>query len=495
MRALLCALLVIWTAPVLLAQDPANANANKADENAPKEAPLWSMGEKESSKLHKRLYDYIYPGRRQRIDTLAKLAKFASEKVDGHSVLEDVATWTRLAMWSRTFGSTKKLGRPGKINSVKVQNHGFPGIGTVEYDMYLPVNYNPRKTLSPVIFCLPNRKDWPDGRKYIEEVWVSRSEGVANDYIVVVPHRHTKGERWSSPKTMAGAMITLRHVMGTFEIDPKGKQLGGPASDPTRVFIDGEDVAGQTAARFAELFAGAVLRHSNGKTVGRIDLSRAGGLSGLPAYCVTLAKDGSAKKRQVQFAQKLRASNGKTLIVADDKGLGDAKAMHQWMENITDPKDGVRNLQPRKIEYTIHDPSFQRHYWINVLEYDSTIKPAANFFGEADRAKNEIRIDVTGVTLFEVFVNDAIVDLNKPLKVLVVDEGQELVVHDGPLQRELNQMLAEMLESNQPWRMYPRRLTVNVPELRKEAAKAAAAKKKPDEEKKKDGTGADATMD
>ena len=248
--------------------------------------------------------------------------------------------------------------------------------------------------------------------------------------------------------------------------------------------------AALTAARYSELFAGAILRKAVGRdSGGPIDLMVAGGLNGLPAYCIC---GGKTRDAQVKFAQKLKAANAMTEIVEDDKFLGDAAAITAWLAKITDAKAGVRALQPRRIEYMVHDSSFQRHYWINVLEYDASTKPAPMLQADADRAKNEIRLDVTGISRLELFLNDAVADLNKPLKVFVIDDGREMLFFEGPVERSLGTLLAELVDSNQPWRIYAARFVIDVGALRAkveeqeaEQKAAAEAKKNAEDEAKK----------
>ena len=497
MRALVGVVLSLALASMLWAQDPGNGTGNENAEEkkdkpeAPQEAPKWTIPEREAKKLQKLLSDYVHPGRKTRGDILPKFQKFVDARVEGHSVLEDVDAWTRIATSLRAFDA--KLGRKGKVSEVAFKSHGFPGIGTVAYHLYLPRNYDPRNRFHPVIFCLPDNKAWPDGTKYIEDVWVKRSEDIANDWIVVAPKPHTKGERWSTPNSRAKAMITLRHVLGTFEAKTR-KKGGGPHSDPSQVFIDGEDLAGMVAARFSELFAGAILRNANGRDTGRINL-KVGGLNGLPAYCICGGKN---KKAQVKFAQKLKAANAMTEIVEDDKFLGAVEATVKWLSRIIDAKTGVRTLQPRKIEYMVHDASFQRHYWINILEYDASTRPAPMLLAEADRAKNEIRVDVTGISRLELFLNDAVADLNKPVKVIVIDDGKEMLFREGPVERNLGTLLAELVDSNQPWRIYAAKFVIDVGALRARVEKEEAAKRaKADAEakEKEKGTSAGASVD
>ncbi|MHC4960254.1 MAG: hypothetical protein ACYTGN_18020 [Planctomycetota bacterium] len=484
MRVIWSLLIVFASTSMAWAQSPADAEAEKPEAKAegPVAAATWSMPEREAKKLAKFLGDYLQPGKKERRDVLAKFQKFVDSQVDGHSVMEDVATWQRLAAAQRAVGA--KVAKKGKITEVKIKDHGFPGnIGTVTYYLYVPPGYDARRSY-PCIVCLPDNKAWPDARKFIEEVWTSRSAAIRDGFIVVAPKPHTKGDRWSNPNSLARAMITLRHVLGTWDATKKN---GGPAANPEQIFIDGEDLAAITAARYAELFAGVVLRKANGRDVGRTDLRQAGALNGLPAYCVY------KNKAEHKFAQKIKAANDKTLMVEtkDDKFLGEADEFAKWMASVIDSKDGVRTTQPHQIEYTVHESSFQRHYWINVLQFDASVKPAANFLAIADRAKNEVRVDVEGITRFELFLNDAIVDLNKPVKIVVVEDGKDLLFSNDAQVRSLGVLLEELADSNQPWRVYPVKLEIDVAALRAahEAKEAAKAAEKKDD---KGGTGADA---
>jgi hypothetical protein len=139
----------------------------------------------------------------------------------------------------------------------------------------------------------------------------------------------------------------------------------------------------------------------------------------------------------------------------------------------------ARQAQPRQIEYAVHDSSFQRHQWINVIDFDAGVEPAPSFTATADRAKNDVVIDVEGISRFELFLSDALVDLGKPVRIVVTEGDKEFpffVSKEGrdTVARDLGTMLGELLDSNQPWRAYPVKLLIDVAELRKRAEAAAA---------------------
>jgi hypothetical protein len=134
--------------------------------------------------------------------------------------------------------------------------------------------------------------------------------------------------------------------------------------------------------------------------------------------------------------------------------------------------------QPTVIGYTIHDPSFQRHYWINVLGYEAAMKGDPIFDATADRAKNEVRIDLAGISRFELFLSDALVDLSKKVRIVVVEKDQEYEFLNDMVPRDVAVLLDELLATNHPWRIFPAKFVVDLADLRAKAAKAEADKAK-----------------
>ena len=481
-----------WTSFLLLtaflasqpavAQEPAGEGGGKAQEPAAdskpeeeaKEPPAFQLPERSLKKFEKLLSEYLRPNKKPRADRFNKLEKFVHVPIGGHSALEDVPAIVSIANHARIFGS--KTGKRGRVEmvSVKPQVHGFPGgIGTVSYALYLPKGYSDRE-LWPLIFCLPDNKKWTDQRAYIKEQWLNRSPEAAGKFIIAVPKPQSRGDSWMRRKSTARAMIALRHLIGTFDADKKN---GGPAIDATRVYIEGDDAAANFAGRYGEIFAGAILRGANGKaTDDSPDLRKAGGLSGLPAFCIYNSKD----TPQREFAEKLKvASEGTHLAPVEGDALdGDAGQIVKWIE------ETAMVNQPKTIEFYVWDASFQRHHWIVVRDFDASVDPAPNFRATADRKTNEVRIEVEGINRFELFLNDALVDLNSKIRIVVVEGGKEIVFLEEKVQRKLGVMLEEMLASNHAWRAYPVQFMLDMPTLRErqrlldiEAAAKKAAEK------------------
>ncbi len=416
--------------------------------------PAWVMQERDRKRLRDAMLDYLRPGKKTRQEMLEPLAKFVEKEIDGHSPYADVAAWVEAAALAREVNP--KAGRKGSVREVEVapEVHGFPGgVGTVKYFAYLPKDYSEKQNY-PLLFCMPDTKAWPDPDKYIEEQWVKASETIATGFIVVVPVPAAKGDAWTKAGAYARAMIALRHAMGGFDSDRKD---GGPATDLRRVFVAGDDVAALVAARFGEMFCGAVLVHCDGKASTGPDLTKAGAVSGVAAYVVCDAK----KRNHREFADRIKAANDATVIVESLV----AENAATWMAARAPVGE------PRRIEYAIHDGSFQRHHWITVLAYDAAAaKGIPTFVATADRATNTIRVQVSGVTRFELFLNDALADLSKPVVVVIAEGDKEYEFSNDVPVRDLGTLLEELVASNHPWRIYPVRFVVDLPKLRERSA-------------------------
>jgi len=448
--------------------DPAaEADDGDAGEEKPEEPPAWQMPERDARRFWRYFDEYLHPKRKTRRDVLEKFEKFVQKPIDGHSALEDVKGLVDMANRARRFDRYRR----GRILEVEVKPdiHGFPGgIGTVWYHLYVPEDYSDRDELWPLLFCLPDTKAHANAEKYIQQTWVNKSKAIEEGFLVAVPRPESKGDAWTSDKSMARAMIALRHCMGTYDATRKN---GGPATDMLRVFLVGGETAALVAARYPEVFRGAILTGADGKAPGGPDTRKIGRLSGVPAYFVWDGKN----THQKEFGQKLKRANAATVIVEskDDGFAGNADAIAKWVAKL-EPRAG----QPRELEYAVHDPSFQRHYWINVLEFDAAVEPAPSFTAEADRATNEVRVNIDGIVRFELFLNDALVDLNRKVRIVVVQGDEEYEFFADLATRSLGVMLEELVASNHPWRIYPVRFLVDLRVLRQRAAKKAAQEAK-----------------
>jgi len=441
---------------------PAPGAAADAGAQAPSpEPPAFVMPDGERKKLEKLLADCFDPGRAGKAEALDRLEKHVAKPVGGHSLLEDVATVVDVCNRLRV-PNMKLLRFKGKITPVDVKpnEHGFPGgIGTVKYHMYVPKNYDPATTWAPLLLCLPDNRTWDNGAEYVKQMWLDRAESVANRYVIIVPEPQSKGEAWTTEKSMARAMIAMRHACGNFEPASKGTCA---AVDLRRVYVDGAEAAALVAARFAELFRGAILHGASGRTENGPDLARAGGLAGLPAYCVCDPK----RTQHAAFGAKIQAANAASAVEsaadADARLFGDAARIGEWLDKLDKAEHADA---PRSLDFVVHDGSFQRFHWLNVLDFDPAAQPAAGIVAKSDRAANVVTLEPNGVDRFEVWLNDAIADLNRDVTIVVRVGGKDHTFWKGIVDRKLAVMLVELEDSNHPWRAYTSRFVVDVSAL------------------------------
>ena len=94
-----------------------------------------------------------------------------------------------------------------------------------------------------------------------------------------------------------------------------------------------------------------------------------------------------------------------------------------------------------------------------------------------NRKTNTVTITSEGLLRFEIFLNDALVDLNNEITILIEDGAEPIEFFKGKVERSLSMTLNELVASNHPWRVYPVRFDVDMPTVRaQEAERIAAAK-------------------
>ena len=125
-----------------------------------------------------------------------------------------------------------------------------------------------------------------------------------------------------------------------------------------------------------------------------------------------------------------------------------------------------RSLFPNPVTVALRNPMFGRGYWIGVLrtetatEEGSDQRVQASLQASYDRAENKIEITRENIYKIEVFVNDDIVDLDRPFTVFI--NGQKMF--DGVKQRDWRFMIDRYLASGDPTRVFTASLELDIPQ-------------------------------
>lgn len=189
--------------------------------------------------------------------------------------------------------------------------------------------------------------------------------------------------------------------------------------DPNRVYLTGYSAGGdgtyQLAPRMADRFAAAAMMAGHPNETSPL------GLRNLPFTLHMGGADGAYNRNQTaanfkQSLEELRAEDpaGYEHWVRIYPGVG------HWMNGkdvagVVWMKQWTRNTYPEKIVWKQDDVTHDRFYWIGVPEGTAQARALVT----AVRDGNEIRIESEEVSEFVLWLGDAFVDLEQPVKVSI----------------------------------------------------------------------------
>ncbi len=280
--------------------------------------------------------------------------------------------------------------RPGKIIEVNEPGGSFGKQG-LDFAFRLPREFEGKGELYPLILTLPEVGKTP--ASHLRSAWTHR-EVLANA-ILVCPSMPEDAKAWDQtmvkgkPGGLSHLFTVLRLVNERFPVDPN------------RIFVVGHG-AGVPAAFAAgkyspHQFAGIVGIAGGPKNVGPENFRA------LPS--AIFGGDAGAKA----FHEKSQAMDYEfsTLHVGAGKD-----AVWNWI------KEQVRVPHPTKLavhtgEAIIFNPSSNRVNWLRV----APIETGAFARAVVDREQNSIQIHSTGNSHATVYLSDALLDLNRPIKI------------------------------------------------------------------------------
>lgn len=241
--------------------------------------------------------------------------------------------------------------------------------------------------------------------------------GLLDTTLIVVPlGPEPSGERKPQVREVEGSWMTeegVRTVFWGLRVLLERVQF-----DRTRLVLDGWKDAGldaiQLASSFPSWFAG-VINRSGAIGDDSVLWTNLGG-------CAVLYVDGGLEARGADMAALKASCDGATelTVLADERSALDlTEAGQQQLVEWVGAR--VRDLAPTRIRYALGDTRFQSVAWLTADNINKrvTAKPGDPDFprleAEVDRAANTIRIHTVNVTDLSVFLNDALVDLSKPV--------------------------------------------------------------------------------
>lgn len=297
------------------------------------------------------------------------------------------------ALWlSHGYARQKKI-RAGKVTADELEGGSFDG-SPLGYAYRVPRDYDPKRPY-PLILAIPDHEESP--AEHIRTHWMLAE--IRDGAIVVSPEMPEQEEAWDRvvingrPGGLCNLLTTLRLAGERFAVDFD------------RIYVAGRGVGVSTAVAAGnyspQRFAGIVGRTG---TIGDLIPEN---FSNLPTFFI----GAGAKASTFQAAAKAAGFDNCKL-----ERVGGEVEIWSWMQA------NPRETYPTAVTVVPGNPFPTRAYWLRIAPCTAT--PRAT--GRVDRESNTIIVDGEGVSHATLFLNDQLVDLGRPVR--VVCNGVENVI-------------------------------------------------------------------
>lgn len=336
-----------------------------------------------------------------RANVLAAIAA-AQAKTPGWSPLKSSGD-LGLALELAAAARAEKL-RDGNVRVESLHEGAFTHTG-LEYALRLPKDYDAAKRY-PLLLSLPDFDEKP--ADHIRTHWIDA--GVRDGAILVSPAMPRELESWT-PVAVTGRPGGVTHVLSVLRVVSARFSV-----DVDRVYLIGRGRGAPAAIAAAnnspQRFAGVVTRSGEPGELGPRNFSN------LP---VLLIAGGAQATAFQEGADKLGFTHCTSLPTGGERELW------EWA------RKNPRKRAPSKVNLVPGEPFPARVYWIRAASYE--FDSAATV--ELDRAANSVNITANGVWRLSLHLNDELLDLDKPIRV---------VANGAESQRTVSRSLPSALE-------------------------------------------------
>lgn len=385
--------------------------------------------------------------------SLAELAK----ELGGRDLLSRPADLERLVRLAR--GESERGPKAGKVSEDTCAPGGFRG-STMRYAFRLPSDYDPRaETTYPLLLAIPDAGEKPAA--HLRESWSSRE--LRDGAIVVVPEMPEDEAEWDrvivrgKPGGLCHVLTALRVACERFAVDFD------------RVFVAGYGKgvpAAIGAGNYApQRFAGVIGRAGDAGELGPENFGH------LP----TLFAGGGARARAfLERAHESGYENSKVEPLAKEEDVW------AWMQK------HPRETRPDRVTVVVGNPFPTRCYWLRLASTATDTRATARI----ERDSNTVRIEGHGASHATLFLNDQLLDLDRPVH--FVCNGAEVELH---VQRRLATTL-DLLEdgTSDPACVYVAQVTLSMSDPASAAYGELASRADPDFRQRLDRAGEDVEL-
>ena len=334
------------------------------------------------------------------------------------------------ALWYAQQATYKGRHKGGKVISASLAGYG----DDVPLGYHLPSKYSTRGDPYALILCVPDAGETPEG--HLEGQW--NDPGLREAALLVAVDMPSETAEWGNFIADPSAGSGVWAVMNTYSV---AKQQF--AVDMNRVYLAGTGkgfaAAAATAACFPHLFAGVIGR-------GEVPEMAATNFRSIPSLLLSPSEGAKAIEKAVG---ELGFGN---CTVNPEGGLAEILAF---------VSERSRESYPSEIQFSPFSNITSGTPWVQIEGFQvDPEKPAdeqPSISAKADRDANTITIDAKGIASLTIYLNDLLVDMDKPVKLVVNGVAQEETVT-----RNQRMVLDHAFASGDWGRVFTARLDIDV---------------------------------
>lgn len=365
-----------------------------------------------------------------RVEILADLEKMGRKK--GAKTEEDAVAGGLASCFdlgrALAYSNDLKNVRGGKAAAAKVEFGGE----SFDYALLLPTAYKPSGDPLPLILCVPELRAGKPlaGITFLQDQL--QDPALREGAVIAAVNMPEDLARWTVVKDESG-------VGGLFALMAVYGELVRTLNvDTDRVFVLGREQgavpAAELGARYPQLFAGI------GALAGDIGAVPAANFCNLPTFL-----QGGANSSAFEEQSKQLGYNNCTIKA--DASAADLWSWVQQTRRISNPAKVVLQPEPMKT---------YNAYWLRIPRTEGL---QGKITAAADRGSNTIKIDSEEVRSVTLFLNDAIVDLAKPITFVLNGREQQQRVA-----RSVDDMLNLIARgTSDPGRLYVAQISLDIP--------------------------------
>jgi len=309
------------------------------------------------------------------------------ERVEGEGPLRLAADLGRAAWLARDYAGRKV--KPGKVVKDTVSGGSFGAIG-VGFAYRLPKSYDPEATAYPLILSIPDVDERP--ADHLRARWTDRD--VLDGAILISPEMPAASAEWDRVM-ISGRPGGLAHVLTVLRV---ATERFGVDFDRVYVVGHGQGVPAALAAGNygPQKFAGVIGRGGDAGDLAPDNFEN------LPTLFYGGGPEAQAFRKAVQAAGYDNCS-----LETGEK----TQELWTWI------RDHPRTTTPESVTVVPGDPFPTRAYWLRVAPSAVESRTTATL----ERDDNTIRVTGAGVSSVTLYLSDALVDLDRPVRVVCND--------------------------------------------------------------------------